>query len=441
MKNNKIDEIIFSYLKNPFPIELKARLIPYAWGQKGINAYIPALLNIAPEENYPYAELWIGTNKKAPSMALINNEIIPLNKIYDLLCLDKILSVEEILSFQVHPNKLQAHNGLKKEIGSLYENDKRTYFDNNSKPEMTIPLTDFWLMADFLPKKECVKRLMRYQEIQDYFSFEINELAKANTQTEIKQAREKLFIKMVTLKQTEINEILNSIEQKILIENEMTRFEKDQIEYWFLKAAKKYTVNNNYDLGLFAFFLLNLVHLIPFQENQVPTRNDAITMQPGDAIFIDCGVPHLYLEGVCFEQMNNSDNVIRAGLTTKYRNIPELLKIIDYSDKKLMVISPKITNNSNFQKISYTSPNLNIIKNKVNNFVTKILKIMGKISISTFEAPQVILILQGMVNIITETKYDSYSKGSIILIPPHKQIEIEALQQSICINAYLTSPN
>jgi mannose-6-phosphate isomerase len=32
---------------------------------------------------------------------------------------------------------------------------------------------------------------------------------------------------------------------------------------------------------------------------------------------IDAGVPHAYIKGECFELMNNSDNVVRLGLTPK----------------------------------------------------------------------------------------------------------------------------
>jgi mannose-6-phosphate isomerase len=66
------------------------------------------------------------------------------------------------------------------------------------------------------------------------------------------------------------------------------------------------------DVGLFALYLFNLIHL------------DA-----GEGIFTQAGVPHAYLEGTLIECMANSDNVVRVGLTPKYRDAQTLLEIVD----------------------------------------------------------------------------------------------------------------
>jgi mannose-6-phosphate isomerase len=41
------------------------------------------------------------------------------------------------------------------------------------------------------------------------------------------------------------------------------------------------------------------------------------------------GAPHSYLRGTGIELLANSDNVVRAGLTAKHIDVPELLKLID----------------------------------------------------------------------------------------------------------------
>jgi len=48
------------------------------------------------------------------------------------------------------------------------------------------------------------------------------------------------------------------------------------------------------------------------------------------AVFQDAGIPHAYLEGQNMELMANSDNVLRAGLTPKHVDVPELLKHVDF---------------------------------------------------------------------------------------------------------------
>lgn len=88
------------------------------------------------------------------------------------------------------------------------------------------------------------------------------------------------------------------------------------------------------DIGIFCPFLLNYVEL-----------------SPGEAIFLGAGEPHAYLSGGqlphlspmlvhtdidryivdIIECMANSDNVIRAGLTPKLRDIPNLVNTLTYA--------------------------------------------------------------------------------------------------------------
>jgi len=68
------------------------------------------------------------------------------------------------------------------------------------------------------------------------------------------------------------------------------------------------------DIGVFCAFLLNYV-----------------TLKPGEAIFLGAGEPHAYVYGECMECMANSDNVIRAGLTPKLRDIPNLVLGLTYN--------------------------------------------------------------------------------------------------------------
>ncbi|HEY3715803.1 MAG TPA: mannose-6-phosphate isomerase, class I, partial [Jatrophihabitantaceae bacterium] len=68
------------------------------------------------------------------------------------------------------------------------------------------------------------------------------------------------------------------------------------------------------DRGVIAAMLLNHVRL-----------------QPGEALYLGAGVPHAYLGGLGVEIMANSDNVLRCGLTPKHIDVPELLKITDFT--------------------------------------------------------------------------------------------------------------
>lgn len=52
-------------------------------------------------------------------------------------------------------------------------------------------------------------------------------------------------------------------------------------------------------------------------------------LEPGDHIDVPAGVLHSYVSGLGIEVLANSDNVVRAGLTSKEVNIPELLRVVD----------------------------------------------------------------------------------------------------------------
>jgi len=67
------------------------------------------------------------------------------------------------------------------------------------------------------------------------------------------------------------------------------------------------------DIGIFCPYMLNYVHL-----------------SPGEAIFLGAGEPHAYVTGDIIECMATSDNVIRAGLTPKLRDVPNLISGLTY---------------------------------------------------------------------------------------------------------------
>ena len=52
-------------------------------------------------------------------------------------------------------------------------------------------------------------------------------------------------------------------------------------------------------------------------------------LRPGEAVFLPAGGLHSYLHGTGVELLANSDNVVRAGLTAKHIDVPELLRLTD----------------------------------------------------------------------------------------------------------------
>lgn len=69
------------------------------------------------------------------------------------------------------------------------------------------------------------------------------------------------------------------------------------------------------DIGIFCSYLLNHLRL-----------------KPGQALFLGANEPHAYLEGEIVECMAASDNVVRAGLTPKARDVDVLVSMLTYDN-------------------------------------------------------------------------------------------------------------
>ncbi len=63
-------------------------------------------------------------------------------------------------------------------------------------------------------------------------------------------------------------------------------------------------------------------------------------LRAGEALYLGAGVPHAYLSGVCVELQANSDNVLRAGLTPKHIDVPELLKVVVFEAGSPELVAP-----------------------------------------------------------------------------------------------------
>ncbi|WEV42389.1 mannose-6-phosphate isomerase, class I [Bifidobacterium sp. ESL0682] len=56
-----------------------------------------------------------------------------------------------------------------------------------------------------------------------------------------------------------------------------------------------------------------------------------VELEEGESVFIPAGTPHAYIHGTGVEVMTNSDNVLRAGMTVKHKDIANVLQSLDCS--------------------------------------------------------------------------------------------------------------
>ena len=300
----------------------------YAWGD---TAFIPSLLGIENRDGQPYAELWMGAHPDLPSKAQLGDANVPLNQLIEetaneilgaeisqrfsgqLPFLLKVLSAAKPLSIQTHPSRERARAGFaeENEAGIPLTARERNYKDENHKPELIVALTDFYALRGFRPREEIQATLEK-----------LPELGSTKLQLDWHDLRSS-YEHFLTMSQTEVDDILGALLERLSRESTEKAFSPDEREFWILRADRDFSKGGHKDRGLFSLYLLNLIHLAP-----------------GDGLFLPSGILHAYLEGSGIEVMANSNNVLRGGLTPKHVDVKELLENITFADGPAEILQP-----------------------------------------------------------------------------------------------------
>ncbi|KAL6440698.1 hypothetical protein ACFW04_003278 [Cataglyphis niger] len=298
-------------------MELKCAVQTYNWGKYGMDSIVATLMKSANadfvvDEQKTYAELWMGTHENGPSYLKDtdislqkyiqeNTKVLGSDTIQifgsNLPFLFKVLSINKALSIQVHPNKEKA-----KELHELYSN---IYKDPNHKPELAIALTPSEALCGFRPITEINNYLNNIPELFSVIGeTNVRRLLQA-TDSMISDALRQCFYSLMTCDSNEVAQQLRNLIDRL-------HNTDDSYRQW-IKADLLKRLHADYpgDVGCFTIYLFNY-----------------ITMQPGEAIYIEPNIPHAYLSGDCIECMACSDNVIRAGLTSKLKDVPTLIQIL-----------------------------------------------------------------------------------------------------------------
>jgi mannose-6-phosphate isomerase len=294
---------------------------PYAWGSR---TAIAALLGRKVPAPHPEAELWLGAHPGDPSMVIGADGIE--RSLLDLVATDpvgqlgpavlarwgtrlpfllKVLAAEEPLSLQAHPSPEQAAAGFAREEAAGIPRDaaNRNYPDPTAKPELLCALTEFHALAGFRDPHRTVK-LLHAVETSGIAPYVDLLAAQPNN-----HGLRALFTTWITLPQP----ALDKLEPELLDACVAHVREHGEFE---LECRTILQLGEAYpgDAGVLAAMLLNRV-----------------VLAPGEAIFLPAGNLHSYLQGTGVEILANSDNVLRGGLTPKHVDVPELLRVLDFS--------------------------------------------------------------------------------------------------------------
>lgn len=239
----------------------------YAWGD---TQFLPGLLG-KHADGRPWAELWLGTHSNGPTTLADGTPLSQLTG--ELPYLLKVLSAQQPLSLQVHPDAVQALDGFARGI----------YPDDRPKPELLCALTPFEALCGIRPVHLTLPLLGELGA---------HDLRRVVATSGPGAALEGLY--------------RGGIDPWPAIE---ACAASERIEARWVRWLDAMYPG---EPSVAATLLLNLVRL-----------------EPGQALRLDAGNLHAYLRGSGIELMGASDNVVRGGLTVKPVDVDELLRIVD----------------------------------------------------------------------------------------------------------------
>jgi len=292
---------------------------PYAWGSRNAIAELQGRPVPAPG---PEAELWMGAHPSAPSGAAGSTLDAVIAADPDralgpacvarfgprLPFLVKVLSADQALSIQLHPSRAQAQAGFRAENALRQRRPAEqhglpdlNYVDDWPKPELLCALTPFEVLAGLRPPRDAAA-LLRALSVPQLAPLAA-ELQAASTPDALSQA----LATILDWPEPSRADLIASVTAAC------TPLASSASPYAAACAAVvRAAADHPGDLGVVAMLLMR--HAV---------------LAPGQAVFLPAGGLHAYLRGTGIEVLANSDNVIRAGLTGKHIDIPELLKLLD----------------------------------------------------------------------------------------------------------------
>lgn len=300
-------------------MDLQVTVQNYDWGKRGMSSFVAQLFKAKDNsqeisDNSPYAELWMGTHPNGPSK--INNTSQELadyikqnpnclgDKVVEkfgvqLPYLFKVLSVGKALSIQAHPNKEHAEK--------LFSLQPHLYKDPNHKPELAIAITPFEALCGFRPVEEIkmffqsVPELIAVVGANQVTQFLVSD--EAGLSTALQNCFKSLMIRNAEF----INQQLNLLLTRVASLDESSRAMQ------LAPLLERLHEDFPNDVGCFVIYFLNYLKLAP-----------------GEAVYLGPNEPHAYLSGDCVECMASSDNVVRAGLTPKFKDVETLCEMLTY---------------------------------------------------------------------------------------------------------------
>ncbi|GGG54442.1 mannose-6-phosphate isomerase, class I [Kocuria dechangensis] len=285
----------------------------YAWGSREVLARIQGRPVPSPE---PEAELWVGAHPSAPSVVHLDGRERPLDELLaeepgrflrdaaagdGLPCLMKILAIDAPLSIQVHPSPEQAAEGFAREerAGIPLGDPRRNYKDRSAKPETVVALTDLELLTGVQPagRLDAVAQRLRLGWLREALA-----------------AGGPVLPAVLGLPD---DDAAAAVEATVAAARAAGA--EDPVARLIRYVADRHPG----DRGLLVAVCMHHLRLAP-----------------GQSVHTPAGQLHAYLSGAAVEVMSSSDNVLRAGLTGKHVDVPEVLRVLSEEQPPPEVLDP-----------------------------------------------------------------------------------------------------
>jgi len=293
----------------------------YAWGS--VTA-IPELLGRT-VTGAPQAELWLGAHPGSPSVvvnpAMVGGADTLLDWIDEepqdalgpdrsgLPFLLKVLAAAAPLSLQAHPTPEQAREGFAREeaAGVPIDDPARNYKDPFPKPELVVALSErFEALSGFRPVEETLAEV----ETLDAGSGRLGPLT-VHLQHGLEDT-----VRWLETADSSAQAIVQAV-------SDLAAALPDEALTPNTATVRDLAASYPGDPGVVVSLLMHRV-----------------TLAAGEAMYLPAGNIHAYLDGLGIELMAPSDNVLRGGLTPKHVDVPELLRVLDFTAYPAPVLEP-----------------------------------------------------------------------------------------------------
>ena len=286
---------------------LRAQLKHYDWGIPGALSYA---LGREPS-GFPEAEIWWGNHLLAGCEIFTPNGVEDFPTWLDntgtaFPLLVKLLAAERPLSIQIHPSQHYAELGFDREeaAGIPLESRERTYKDRSAKPELIIALSDDFVgLAGFADEATVTGRLARW--LSAGAPQRLAEMLGPAAADPPKSSR------LITDETANRSDVVLELEKWLASVNSSPLEPTTVAEVQLLQQV---SAAHPGDPGILFVLLMHHVYLAR-----------------GEALFVPSGEIHAYVKGLGLEVMLPSDNVIRAGLTSKHKDGQAFLELVDFT--------------------------------------------------------------------------------------------------------------